>query len=100
MSNPPTNCTLWQPKDLNEAITKKKGPFRNNGWEGHALTHVCKKYARHADMKCPHGTPFTVGKSKTFDAILKHVKESMPGGMERQSSNGVSWWDNFFKVRH
>jgi hypothetical protein len=34
-------------KDLYEAITKKILPFRNDGWEEHALTHVCKKYARH-----------------------------------------------------
>ena len=65
-------------KELYQAITKKKNSFDKDGWEGHALTHVCGKYARHADMKCPRGTPFSVSNSRTVESMLKHVKNAMP----------------------
>ncbi len=65
-------------KDLYEAINKKKNGFDQNGWEGHALTHVCGKYARYADMKCPRGTPFSVNNSRTVESMLMHVKKFLP----------------------
>jgi hypothetical protein len=96
-------------KDLYEAITKKKNSFRKDGWEGHALTHVCGKYARYADMKCPRGTPFSVSNSRTVESMLKHVKKFMPtelvdshsmtrfdGGADFFKFN-ISYWEELFK---
>jgi hypothetical protein len=54
------NGAIVRCKDLYKAIANKRNPFIHNGGEGHALTHMCRKYARHANMKCPHGTPFSV----------------------------------------
>ena len=85
-------------KDLYQAITKKKNSFDKDGWEGHALTHVCGKYARYADMKCPRGTPFSVSNSRTVESMLKHVKNAMP--TELVDSHSMALFDggaDFFK---
>jgi hypothetical protein len=65
-------------KDLYEAIINKKNGFKKDGWEGHALTHVCGKYAWYVDMKCPRVTPFSVNNSRTVESMLRHVKKVMP----------------------
>ncbi len=88
-------------KDLYEAITKKKNGFEKYGWEGHALTHVCGKYARYADMKCPRGTPFSVSNSRTVESMLMHVKKVMP--TELVDSHITTRFDgaaDFFQVQH
>ena len=98
-------------KDLYQAITKNKknNSFVKDGWEDHALTHVCGKYARYADMKCPRGTPFSVSNSRTVESMLKHVKNAMrtelvdshsmalfDGGADFFKFN-ISYWEKLFK---
>jgi hypothetical protein len=96
-------------KDLYEAITKKKIGFEKDGWEGHALTHMCGKYARYADMKCPPGTPFSVSNSRTVESMLMYVKKVMPtelvdshittrfDGAADYFKFNIRYWEKLFK---
>ena len=84
-------------KELYEAITKKALPFRSDGWEGHTLTHVCKKYARYYDMKCPSGSPFYAKKSETVQSMLKIINNFMPQDVKDYQGTVSESATKFFK---
>ena len=93
--------------DLWRAIDSKEGPFREDGWEGHVLTHLQFAYLKHEEIHTPAGTPFKKRGNTSTIMMLKRIAPFLPNDLRplgdgtrltrrRFHKFGLSYWESLF----